>query len=258
MENTGEVTQIIDREMRGFRSSVKYPYYRIRGKSVTEEQALEIIRRTNGVVADMLETGSGKKWDDFILNLNFYNHQTGKSIRMIRKDGSVMLGSNNSLGYGWVHVDGTVGVNGITDKWPDADEFVDEWMEYLEAFPYLELVVAVTKWYGFPNEERDQPDDRDCDFESAEFDDEFLEAIEAGIYVHGNTVELINPERTREKYKEYAALYENNNRDKYKADYYKKRRILQIDDDILMRYIESYGLDKEKVFQHVADAIWLG
>ena len=31
-------------------------------------------------------------------------------------------------GYGWIHADGTVGANAITQKWPTMIELVTEWI----------------------------------------------------------------------------------------------------------------------------------
>ena len=117
---------------------------------------------------------------------------------------------------------------------------------------------AVTEWNEIPDDVWDTDYDQRCDFEAAEYDDEFLDAIMVGIYVHNNTVEIMSPERTREKYKEYAALYEDPNRDKYRSDYYDKHGIVQVDEAYLRRCLESYELDPDETLKEIPEYIWRG
>ena len=56
--------------------------------------------------------------------------------------------------FGWVHIDGTIGVNSVIMEYPNIHEFIDEWEEKLEAFPYLDLVIAVTNWEEMPGDVR--------------------------------------------------------------------------------------------------------
>lgn len=57
----------------------------------------------------------------------------------------------------------------------------------------------------------------------------------------------MSPERTKEKYKEYVALYEDDNRDKYKSEYYEKQGIEQVDKAYFCRCLETYGLNVDKL-----------
>jgi len=241
MEQTPEI--IVDEEVRDFDSDVRRPYYRMRGKPVTQEQALEIIRRTDSFFSTMFWE-LGEHHPDYIGTGNFNNW-------LIERN-------HYPFGYGWIHRDGTVGGNAITQKYPNAEEFIEEWSASLSAFPYLDLVIAVTRWNELPDELWEMNDDQRPDFESAEYDEEFLAAIEVGIYVHDGTVEIMSPERTRQKYQAYAALYEVADRDKYKSEYYDDRGIVQVTEEDLRKCIEAYGLDAEKSLQRVPEYIWKG
>ena len=240
--NNEEEKVIVDKEVEGFDSYVRRPYYRMRGKSVTPEQAFEIICRTDSFFWDIERIACCPQ--RYIGSCNFNNW--------------LIECNHYPFGYGWIHTDGTVGGNAITQKYPTAEEFIGEWSENLKAFPYLDLVIAVTEWNEIPDDVWDADDDQRRDFEAAEYDEEFLDAIMVGIYVHNNTVEIMSPERTREKYKEYAALYEDPNRDKYRSDYYDKHGIVQVDEAYLRRCLESYELDPDETLKEIPEYIWRG
>ena len=240
--NNEEVKVIVDKEVEGFDSDVRRPYYRMRGKPVTSEQAFEIICRT----------------DSFFWEVRRKNCRSQRYIGSHNFNNWLIECNHYPFGYGWIHTDGTVGGNAITQKYPTAEEFIDEWSENLKAFPYLDLVIAVTEWNEIPDDVWDADDDQRRDFEAAEYDEEFLDAIMVGIYVHNNTVEIMSPERTREKYKEYAALYEDPNRDKYRSDYYDKHGIVQVDEAYLRRCLESYELDPDETLKEIPEYIWRG
>lgn len=115
-------------------SSVRRPYYRMRGKPVTEEQAFELIRRTDNFFRGIDEI---RHSDDFVCAINWDNW-------LIHKN-------HYPQGYGWVHTDGTIGNNSKTQTYPELYEFIGEWFEKLRKFPYLDLVIAVTCWNELPN-----------------------------------------------------------------------------------------------------------
>lgn len=47
MEKLQDIQVIVDPEVAGMEFSVRQPYFRMRGRPVTEEQAFDIIRRTD-------------------------------------------------------------------------------------------------------------------------------------------------------------------------------------------------------------------
>lgn len=207
------------------------PYYRLRGKTVTRQQAFDIIRRTdaffcfNDIGKELIHTYHCNNW---IINAN-----------------------HCPRGYGWVHVDGTIGLNGITGKYPKEVELVDEWLQLLRAFPFLDLVIAITEWNEIPDDCWDDWGKKERrNFELPEYDDEFFDAIEVGIYVHDTTIQFLSKEETIAKYKEYDALY-GRDREKFNSNYYEKKGIYQVNQEYLKQCIEANGCDYDEALKKV-------
>lgn len=213
--------------------SVRRPYYRMRGKPVTREQAFDIIRRTDNFFCYINDIDMHA---DYVGCFNFDNWLIDKN--------------HYPFGYGWIHVDGTVGANAITQKYPEVSEFVSEWFYKLLCFPYLDLVIAVTNWNEVPDELwclscfDDSYESKHREFEMD--DKNFYRAVVVGIYIHDKTLEILRPSDAVAKYREYASLY-GKNREIYISDYYDKRGIKQVDLPYLKKCIEAYGLDAEEV-----------
>lgn len=221
---------------------VRRPYYRMRGKKILKEQAFDIIRRTDNFFDEIKEI----RWhDDFVGNINFDNW-------LIHKN-------HYPQGYGWIHADGTVGSNAITQKYPKMMEFIYEWFGYLWAFPYLDLVVALTNWNEinprYYEMEEDNGEDKEIDLEIKEYDEEFYDAIAMGIYVHDNKIQILDKAETVKKYKEYDSLY-GKEREKFSSKYYGKNNIEQIDLAYLKKCIESYGLDADEILNKQSRYTW--
>lgn len=215
-EKYSEIEIQIAEEIKNGVDYVRRPYYRMRGVPVTREQAFELIRRTDNF---FLEIDSISKKDEFIGCINFDNW-------LIEKN-------HHPQGYGWIHADGTVGTNSITQKYPTIDEFVVEWYQKLLAFPYLDLIIAVTAWNEGP------------DFDKILSEEEFDREIVLGIYVHDRQLEILNRVETVVKYKEYDKRY-GTPAEKFVPDYYEKHKITQVDLPYLKKCIEAYGLDADK------------
>lgn len=229
---------IVDEEVKDYKAFARRPYYRMRGKRVTEEQALDIIRRVDrffgfkGDVTEHMDYIGSLNFDNWIFDPNHYPSQ-----------------------YGWVHVDGTIGCNGITQKYPNIDELIAEWFEKMKAFPYLDLVIAITNWDESPPCVRDTSGDAKGQYRKKEFSD-FLEDVECGIWVHDKVLEIMSPGRTVKTYVEYAKLYEDKNKEKYQPEYYNEHGIVQADLEYLKKCIEAYGLDADEELGKIKGRIW--
>ena len=114
--------------------NVRGPYYRMRGVPVTAEQAFDIIRRTDRFLN--FYVSAVRSHEDYIGCVNFENC-------LIQKN-------HYPTGYGWIRADGTIGANATTQKYPTVREFIEEWYKLLYAFPYLNLIIAVTGWNEGP------------------------------------------------------------------------------------------------------------
>ena len=114
--------------------NVRRPYYRMRGVPETAEQAFDIIRRTDRFLN--FYVSAVRSHEDYIGCVNFENC-------LIQKN-------HYPTGYGWIRADGTIGANATTQKYPTVREFIEEWYKLLYAFPYLNLIIAVTGWNEGP------------------------------------------------------------------------------------------------------------
>ena len=176
------------------------------------------------------------------------------------------------------------------EKYPSATEFYGELIQIQQAFPYLDLVLAFTDWDEMPpyawkgmlrdvlNEEEKKENgelygkkyDKKYDklyrvdrekvdrLISDEFFPDFLERIEFGLWLHDDTLEVMEPERAREKYQEYNRLCGETNELRFTfapyafstpnsfgtvpGDY-------PIDMAYLRRIVSSFGLDPDTLLE---------
>ena len=202
--------------------NVRRPYYRMRGVPVTREQAFDIIRRTDNFFYSYMSAVCSH--EDYIGCMNFENC-------LIQKD-------HYPTGYGWIRADGTIGANATTEKYPTVREFIEEWYKLLYAFPYLDLIIAVTGWNEGPFEDE------------MVSEEEFCKEAAVGIYVHDRKLEILNPSDTIAKYKEYNKCY-GTPPEKFEREYYKRHKheryqIEQENPAYLRKCIEAYGLDADQ------------
>ena len=221
---------VIDPEVSDIDLDARRPYFRMRGRPVTEEQAFDIIRRTDNFFRHDMDkyrldslVGDRCVLDNVLYSPNFYPHPRG-----------------------WVRPDGTIGTNGITGRYPCEMEFVDSMLPLMLAFPYLDLMIGVTDWNEGPDYAWDAYGS-DGDVFSREDYPDFEENIVYGIWLHDGALELMAPARAREKYAEYRRLYAGPNEDIFKIGYCAANHIHPADFEYLKRCIRSHGLDPEEV-----------
>lgn len=219
-----KIDAFIEEELE-FLDYTRRPYYQMRGSSVSRQQAFDIIRRTDNFFSCYMERIGNRK--DFIRCINF--------------DNWLIMKNHWPQGYGWIHVDGTVGSNTITQKWPTLKEFVEEWFYKLKAFPYLDLVIGITNWNEISWDE----------------DDTFEKSIQMGIYVHDKCIEILNKQNALAKYQEYNEKY-GADPERFEPEYYQENRIIQVDERYLRKCIESYGLEPDEELSKVRPYIWKG
>lgn len=204
------------------KASARRPYFQLRGKQISEEQALAVISRADRFFDSELEY---KRAIDLLHFPNWWFNT-----------------NHYPTHYGWCHPSGIIGLNGITDTYPELDELIEDMLALKCAFPWLDFVAAITNW-------DESPPYKEADF---------LEAVEIGIWSHDGAVEFMGPRRAREKYREYEALYGGTNQEIYKPEYYMDHNILPADVSYLKRCIETYGFDPDEILSHVDDYVWKG
>lgn len=229
---------VIDPEVVGM-VHARRPYFRMRGRPVMEEQAFDILRRTN-IPPTYDNKMERYPWKDLVYNGGFLDNKWCGWIPR-----------------GWVLPDGTVGMNNHSSiKYPYESEIVTEIIRFGLTFPYLDLVIAITDWDEAPDYARDAYFGKVGDGYTYDGDDEvfqredypdFLEHVILGVWLHGDTVELMAPERAREKYAEYNRLYGGPDEEIFKEFYYKNRGLRPVDLAYLKRLIRAHGLDPEEV-----------
>lgn len=215
-------------------SEVRRPYYRIRGKSITEEQAVEVIRRTDSLF---------REYSDYLSLVNCGNN--------------IISGE-----YGWCHPNGLIGGNNTSNKYPELFEYIEEFLILTKEFPFLDMVLAISSWNEIPDEVRDKEIEYWYSWETEkEWDEKFLKAIEVGLYIHDGKLEVLSRADTVEKYKEYDSVC-CDYRDMFIRDYYIDNNIKSVNKDFLRRCFEKYGLDVEKellnknIFNFVERQYW--
>lgn len=210
---------------------IRRPYFRLRGKPVTQEQAFDIIRRTDSLFRFMEIVHES---DTFLSSFNFSN--------------SILEKRDFTNRYGWVHPDGFIGINDTpTEKYPELYEFVIEWVRYLAEFYYLDIMIAFTCWEEVPPAVLKSPKYdllETWEYNNA-YDEKFLKAIVFGIHVHDDKVEILNRKDARIKYQEYNHLY-GTQRERFVVDYCADNGIFEADLEYAKRCIASYGLDADE------------
>ncbi|MGN0649888.1 MAG: hypothetical protein ACI4KM_05580 [Oscillospiraceae bacterium] len=207
---------IFDADMESWDATARRPYYQLRGKSLTEEQALDILWKTSS-----LQTN-----DDNFSTLNFFNSWFCPNYF-----------PNSNF---WVHPDGTVGINGILSKYPNAVEMIDDWCRYLMHFPYLDLVMGITAWDELPPYGWDELFNSTDSYDKFPVYNDFLDNLEAGVWVHDGKIELMSAKRTKKIYKQYEKMYPTNDVRKYSQHYYSELRP-EVEPELLKKLLALHG-----------------
>ena len=100
----------------------------------------------------------------------------------------------------------------------------------LYAFPYLDLIIAVTWWNEGPWGDETVSEE------------EFCKEVAVGIYVHGRKLEILNPSDTIAKYTEYNKCY-GTPPEKFEREYYERHKIEQVNLEKEIRKMNNPFID---------------
>lgn len=131
----------------------KWPQMIVTGKTISETDALEIIRRTDIFIADPKYNGHDKEFSSRAIRiLKYPDYDYGMTKVWLKDWGFISLeyiyndwinSSYAGGAHGWCHPDGTIGYAENIGKWPEIQEVFSEWKIIAEAFPFLELEVTL-------------------------------------------------------------------------------------------------------------------
>lgn len=133
----------------------KWPQMIVTGKSVTVEQAKDIILRTDEFFTSTYEFAGGNNHDfnaayrkkaGLIESADFPYAKLHKTLGIVRTSYVFnSWGSCNYIGgpHGWCHPDGTIGFYDNIGKWPSLEDVQRDWKLLAEAFPYIDLHVTL-------------------------------------------------------------------------------------------------------------------
>lgn len=210
----------VDRDVQ-IPDNVRRPYYRMRGRSVTQEQALEIIGKT----------------DDFF---NSAEHGLQSTCVPSTHFRNVLINDNYvPKNFGWCHRDGTIGINSVMSKYPNLDEILTEWGRYILEFPYLDLVVCVTHWDETPTLLCNDPD---APFYGPEWDNAFFTNVDYGIHVRDRVVSMVPQQCAVNLFQDYSRRLDRP-REVYEPDYYESSHIKQINYNDLVKMTAMHVVD---------------
>jgi len=147
----------------------KWPQMIVRGRSVSKEQAENIIIRTdnfwrhhgsNGNNHDferdvcksvgaprVVYNNPNQDWDQYYMDWGqFYITIDYCSTNYVHNDwiSSCFAGGP----HGWCHPDGTILFNDNVGKWPDAQDILQDWQLIAQKWPFLDLEVALMSGEG--------------------------------------------------------------------------------------------------------------
>lgn len=166
------------------------PYFRMRGKRVTKEQAFDIISRE-----------SEQKRD----------HMIKRTEKIVEESPALQFGEirlHYARGLGriqsWIDPDGAVGeTNYCAWKYPDGLRLIEEHMLNAKRYPYLKYVIV----YNI-HDARMREDLYDVDGIFHDIDDTiFWGGFEYALWVHDGGVERVDRDKAKELYEEYQSEY---------------------------------------------------
>ena len=168
----------------------KHPYFRMRGKRVTKEQAFDIISRE-----------SVDKRNHFIKRAeNIIEESHALQFTEIKLHHTSRFDWIRS----WIDPDGAVGeTNYCAWKYPDGLRLMEEHMLNAKRYPFLKYVIVYTMHDAVSREDLYYEDGIFHDIE----DTIFWGGFEYALWVHDGGVERVDRDKAKELYEEYQSEY---------------------------------------------------
>ena len=191
LEKMSKLKEFKEIEKDAYDGFARRPYYQVRGKRVTKEQAFDIIVHESKEVSFKCRE---------VKNNNPAMTNTYVRLHKVR-------------GYSWIQSfidpDGGVGLNGITYKYPEKYEFIEEHMLLASRYPYLEYVAIYTDYNEISYEEWDVFHLGNCGSPilfTTRYET-FEKGFKYAIWVHDGGVEVVDKKRAFQLRNQYQAEY---------------------------------------------------
>lgn len=146
-------------------STTKKPAFWMRGKPVTPQQALAMIRRTDSVFGALPVWGMWRRTP-----LQVPDYLSLYSLKSSWFD---------EFHFGWCRPDGRIGMDSVMEGTPDARELILDGIRLLQTFPFLNLILLIWDAHG------------EWEFQPRQLATEGMPAIACGMHLHDGTVELL-------------------------------------------------------------------
>lgn len=233
------LTEYEDDALRDWYSAARRPYYRLIGKPVTEAQALEIIARTDRFWTSVV----------YLENDELYRKVEDKFIHIFTPMNAYWFYNLLPSQHGFVKPNGNVYGDGITDKYPEADELAAELLYLAQVFPFLDFVMAVTIWDEIPHsiwedENLSLPHEP---WEMPTLWKNFHSVIDIAFHVCNGRVKVLSKETGQKLYREYEDNYLDKSDLTFYHGYAHKNRILTCDETYMKKMFDYYNLEGEEV-----------
>lgn len=215
-----EIKITFDAGFTAFDSSCRRAEFWLRGKPVTPEQACDIISKIDSAFSN-----SSDSIGTYFLDTKWFS----KNI------------------YGWCRPDGRIGINGITHKYPNVMEYIEEFVKLICNFPYLDMIFIM--WNG---------DEGGYFRENLGYvmNGNPSRNIDCGIYIHDKQIEFLNPDNAWVIFNKYNNLYGGETL-KYLHDYHSATNQTVCDTEFYNKCLEKNNIDSKDIyaFNNLADTI---
>lgn len=202
----------------------RWPCYRLRGKPVTPEEAVKIIAKCDNL---------------FSFTYRLKGSVGCSFMRMSYFDVAHTFNDH----HGWVHPNGMIAQNYCSGiKIPYLNEILEDISYVAEAFPFLDMIVAVSKWDEMSPVRWDMMWDGNDNYKYYD-DEDFTDSLEMGIWIHNRMIEVVDPKRAAELYNEYDRFYDGADRRMFFPNYYRDFAMGTIGTDFLKKCLSVYGIE---------------
>lgn len=261
----GRLTVIDDTGKTRWISEAREPYFRLRGRRLSEEQAFEILARTEYIFEriegeERWKEGALKKAvEEWLEKIRRKGYEGGPSLFF---SNDYFSGSIGRYIGGYVWPDGRVGLNEIMHKYPFMDEIIGQFMDWALKFPCLELILVITKWDGMSPmrykafvldylEDIPNPD-RDLDEYQKPYEPITAEAVDCAVEIKPGLIHFLTPEEGMKKLAEYDQQYTEEERRQFASyAYHLHTKVREANRDYLLRMIEYYGGAPDPVKEYI-------